>query len=64
MTHDEAKALRRFDHYCTCGGHAAGMNGRDPEDPHMTWCPQRPQWMEWRRAIKKPPRRAAKESLR
>lgn len=52
MTFDEAQKLKRFDHYCTCGGFAHSMNGRDRDDPHMAWCPQRPQWLEWWAALK------------
>ncbi len=53
MTYDEAVRLKRFDHYCTCGGFAFSMNGRDPDNPHMDWCPQFPQWKEWHEAIAK-----------
>jgi hypothetical protein len=51
MTPQEAADLRRFDRPCTCGGFAASMNGRDPRHPHMSWCPQLPQWEAWRRAM-------------
>jgi hypothetical protein len=52
VTLEEALALRSFDHYCTCGGFAAGtMNDRDPANPHMRWCPQKPQYDEWYAAI-------------
>lgn len=47
MTKDEAKRLKRFDHYCTCGGFAWRMNGRPEADPHMAWCPQKQQYDEW-----------------
>lgn len=49
MTREEALELTTFDHYCTCGGFAWSMNGRDPADPHMSWCPQREQYNEWYR---------------
>ena len=51
MTHDEAKALKTFKHHCTCGGFAHSMNGRDPADPHMRWCPQDEQYREWYAAM-------------
>lgn len=51
MTREEAQALKAFDHHCTCGGFAFSMNGRDPRDPHMKWCPQRPQYAEWVAAL-------------
>ena len=31
---------------CNCGGYAPSMNGRDPENPHMAWCAQYPEWRE------------------
>lgn len=39
--------LRAFDQYCTCGGSAWRMNGRPQSDPHMSWCPQKPQYDQW-----------------
>jgi hypothetical protein len=51
MTREEVEALRCFDHYCTCGGFAHTMNGRPAHDPHMVWCPQRPQWLDWYQAL-------------
>jgi len=51
MTREEAEKLKTFDHYCTCGGYASNMNGRNSEQPHMEWCPQLPQWMEWKAAL-------------
>lgn len=51
MTHEEAKDLKRFEHYCTCGGYAHSMNGRPASDPHMAWCPQRTEYAEWYAAL-------------
>ncbi len=51
MTHEEAKNLKQFKHYCTCGGYAANMNGRDERHPHLDYCPQREEFEEWRAAI-------------
>ena len=51
MTKEEAENLKSFDHTCTCGGYACSMNGRNPEQPHMAWCPQLPQWLEWKEAL-------------
>ena len=51
MTKEEAKALKTFDKHCTCGGYAHSMNGRDPSNPHMDWCPQKEQYDEWYRAL-------------
>lgn len=33
-----------FEQYCTCGGYAWRLNGRDPLSPHMDWCPQKPEF--------------------
>lgn len=52
MTLEEALKLRRFEHPCTCGGYACSMNGRNPEQPHMAWCPQLPEWTAWKEALK------------
>jgi hypothetical protein len=41
---------KAFKNYCTCGGYAASMNGRDPRHPHMDYCPQREEWEEWKTA--------------
>ncbi len=43
----EVKGLTKFDHACTCGGYAWRMNGRSEENPHMPWCPQKPQYDAW-----------------
>jgi|JFJP01.1.fsa_nt_gi hypothetical protein len=51
MTPGEALELKTFDHRCTCGGYAYTFNGRPPMDPHMSWCPQRAQFMEWQAAL-------------
>jgi len=42
-----SKDVKRFKHWCTCGGHAWRMNGRDPKQPHMAWCPQLEEYAEW-----------------
>ena len=47
MTRSEAENLKSFDHFCTCGGYAYTMNGRDPRYAHMEWCPQATQYLEW-----------------
>lgn len=54
MTLEEATALKSFKHYCTCGGFASSMNGRDPADPHMHWCPQDQEYRAWYRALHPP----------
>jgi hypothetical protein len=51
MTKDEAQKLKSFDHPCTCGGFAHSMNGRPESNPHMDWCPQKPQYDEWYKAM-------------
>ena len=51
MTKEEAEQLKRFDHICTCGGFAWTMNGRPESDPHVPWCPQKPQYDEWYAAM-------------
>ncbi len=51
MTRTEAENLTSFQNYCTCGGYAHSMNGRDKADPHMPWCPQREEYNEWYRAL-------------
>jgi hypothetical protein len=51
MTKEEAEKLVAFDHYCMCGGYAHSMNGRDPANPHASWCPQKPQYDEWYAAL-------------
>lgn len=53
MTPKEARELRTFKNYCNCGGFAYTMNGRNPQDPHMHWCAQRAEWLEWSEAMKK-----------
>lgn len=55
MTHEEAVSLTSFTHYCTCWGHAWQLNGRPQASPHMDWCPQRPQYAEWWRALNDKP---------
>lgn len=64
MTHDEAINLKRFKNGCTCGGYAWTMNGRDPEQPHMAWCPQIHEYAEWRRALKSGPKGESDEQGR
>lgn len=44
---DHIGAGVRFQHGCICGGYAWRMNGRDPSDPHMDWCPQREEYLAW-----------------
>ena len=39
--------IRTFNNYCTCGGFAWTMNGRNPYNPHMFWCPQATEYLEW-----------------
>jgi len=51
MTTDEAKKLTTFKHFCTCGGYASSMNGRDERRPHMHWCPQAEEYNEWYDAL-------------
>lgn len=51
MTYEEAKNLTRFKNYCTCGGYAPSMNGRDRCNPHLNYCPQREEFKEWQAAI-------------
>ena len=51
MTHEEAKNLKAFKNYCTCGGFATRMNKRDKANPHMPWCPQIAEWKEWYNAF-------------
>lgn len=51
MTKEEAQALKSFKHRCTCGGYAFHMNGRDPRQPYMSWCPQREEYAEWYKAM-------------
>jgi hypothetical protein len=51
MTETEAKNLKSFKEYCTCGGHAWQMNGRPEASPHMAWCPQAAEYAEWWAAL-------------
>jgi hypothetical protein len=51
MTPEEAAKLTSFEHFCTCGGHAWRMNNRPESNPHMRWCPQKPQYDEWWKAM-------------
>lgn len=51
MTYEEAKELIFFKDYCTCGGFALSLNGRDPARPHMSWCDQEDEYNEWYDAI-------------
>lgn len=51
MTKEEAQNLKCFDHYCTCGGFAHSMNGRPKSNPHADWCPQKPQYDSWYKAM-------------
>lgn len=54
MTRDAALNLRSFKHYCTCGGYAWQLNGRDQESPHTHWCPQYEEYRAWRLALRQP----------
>jgi len=36
-----------FEYGCMCGGYAWRMNGRDPKQPHMDWCPQHAEYAEY-----------------
>lgn len=51
MTKTEAENLKTFKHYCTCGGFAHQMNGRNPATRHMDWCPQKEEYDEWYKAM-------------
>ena len=51
MTREEALNLKTFSHYCTCGGFAHSMNGRNPADPHMDYCKQKDEYREWYRLV-------------
>jgi len=42
-----AERITSFKHFCTCGGFAWTMNGRDPASPHLSWCPQRQEYAAW-----------------
>ena len=39
--------VAKFKNPCTCGGYAHTMNGRDPANPHMGWCPQAEEYAKW-----------------
>ena len=44
-----SKDIYSWDNYCNCGGYASSMNGRNPEHPHLSWCPQYEEWeKEWK----------------
>lgn len=51
MTREEALKLTSFKNYCNCGGHAWQINGRPQSNPHMSWCPQNEEYLEWYKAI-------------
>lgn len=51
MSPQEAVSLKSFKNLCTCGGFAYSMNGRNPKQPHMDWCPQVVEFAEWRAAM-------------
>lgn len=51
MTYEEAMSLKSFKDYCTCGGYAHSINGRNPRRPHMTWCPQAAEYEEYQTAL-------------
>ena len=52
MTQEDARSLKSFENYCTCGGYAWQMNGRPQNQPHMEWCPQREEYIEWWNALR------------
>jgi hypothetical protein len=52
VTYEQAINLKSFQHHCQCGGYAWNFNGRDEEQPHMSWCPQFDEYAEWRAALK------------
>jgi hypothetical protein len=39
--------MASFENICTCGGYAWAINGRDPANPHMSWCPQLEEYSAW-----------------
>lgn len=43
----------RFNKPCYCGGYAWNMNGRNPDDPHMNWCPQRKEYLDYITSMKR-----------
>ena len=51
MTKEEALIKKTFKNYCTCGGYAHSMNGRNPRRPHMSYCPQAEEYNEWYDAL-------------
>lgn len=55
MTYEEAVAMKVYGVQCNCGGYRAGMSGRNPDDPHMTWCAQYKIFHEHREALKRGP---------
>ena len=54
MTKEQAKMLTSFKNHCTCGGYAWRMNGRSKADPHMNYCPQREEYLDWYKALNGP----------
>lgn len=53
MTYEEAKKLKSFKEYCTCGGFSGMTERSKSRHPHLEWCPQREEWEEWKSAIEK-----------
>lgn len=51
MTKEQAQNLKTFKNYCTCGGYAWSLNGRDKDNPHLYWCPQKGEHAAWYKAI-------------
>ena len=41
------KRKKKFDNFCTCGGYAYTINGRNPDQPHMEWCKQFDEYSEY-----------------
>lgn len=53
MTYEEALNLKTFKNYCTCGAYAKLTERANSRHPHMSWCPQREEWEEWKSAMEK-----------
>lgn len=51
MTYEEAKDLKSFKNYCTCGGYAGLSERAKSRHPHLDYCPQRDEWEAWKAAI-------------
>lgn len=53
MTYEEAKNLKSFKNYCTCGGFAGMSERAKSRHPHLEYCPQRTEWEAWKAAMEK-----------